>query len=495
MTDQQKTVSKDDADQLERFAQQNLEGTKLSEILTGIPPLLLRGVIYMSCAAVVLTFALLYFGKVYTIVTAAGKVVPEGNSILIQSLDGGVVREVSVKAGDRVVAGAPLLELDVTRSGLNVTSLTRKEQLLDTDLRLLRESESDVNRLLEAPDAWLRQREPTALASVISTAVQDVKRSWLTLQSSQKVDRVGFPEKKTHMLAEIELDKKKIELLQKDLKQTNDEIAAEEQSLERKRAKLEEFKKLALERGLYSRLEVEDEEERFRLAAQAVADHRKARNQKELDLSNERLRLARSDMDVRAEEQNTSKDFQLAETGYHDSLNALRTALGTLRQTASQKEADLTTTREELEAAHGQMAFSSIASPVAGTVTEIKVRNSGEIVAAGQAVAVIVPEGVPLVIDAEVPDHDIGFVRAGCPVHIKVKAFPFERFGILEGKVLKVFPNAGEGDKFAVKIGLNSVELHGGDEHVRIFPGLTVQVDVLTSRTRLLALLFGSAKR
>jgi membrane fusion protein, hemolysin D len=490
MSDQEsESVTKSDVEQLERFAQQKLEGTKLSEVLTAVPPLLLRGVIYMTAGAVVLTFILLYFGKVYAVVTATGKIVPEGESILIQSLDSGVVREVAVKTGDRVVAGAPLVKLDVTRSGLNVASLTRKQQVLTEDVRSLRGSEAEVNRLMVNPDAWLHGTEPRALAPVIAGAIHDLKRAWLAVDEARKTDRVGFPEKKTQMVNEIALAQQKIQLLQKDLKQTGEEIAAEEESLGRKRTKLEEFRRLALDRGLYSRIEVEEEEERFRLASQTVADRRKARDQKELELSNERLNIADMEMKVRSEELTTGKQFQLAVIAYGDALNALRSATETLKQSASQKEADLANTTEELHLARGQMAFSSIASPVAGTVTELKVRNSGEVVSAGQAIAVIVPEGVPLVVDAQVPNRDVGFVRVGSLARIKVDAFPFQRFGTLEGRVLKVFPNAGEGDKFSVKIGIDSPHLKVGDERVTMFPGLAVQADVLTSRQRLLSLL------
>jgi multidrug efflux pump subunit AcrA (membrane-fusion protein) len=481
-------VSAGDVEQLERFAERNIEGTKLAEVLTGVPPVFQRGVIYVAGGVVLLTFLLLYVGKVHVVVTATGKIVPEGESIMIQSLEKGVVREVPVQPGDRVLANAPLVRLDLSRSGLNVASLTRKEQILTEEVRMLRDSVRGVSQLLDAPE---RGVNPSAVfAPSISSAVHELARAAIAMREANSVQRVGFPEKKKQMAQEIELAKRKIELLEKNFKASGDEIAGEEASLARKKTKLDEFRRLATERGLYSKLEVEEEEERFRIADRNVRDLRRQRDERELELSNERLRLAELQMKFQTEQAESGKSTDLAAVGYREKLSSLRSSFEQLQQQLTKQEAELASTSEELQLARGQMQFSSISSPVAGTVTELKVRNAGEVVSEGQAVAVVVPEGVPLVIDAEIPNKDIGFVRPGTMARIKVDAFPFQRFGTVDGKVLKVFNNAGTGDKFAVRIALLQNTIRSGDETIRLFPGLTVHADILTRRQRLLAILF-----
>ena len=47
---------------------------------------------------------------------APAVIVPDGSRKAIQHLEGGIVRRILVRDGDRVTAGQPLVELDATRT-------------------------------------------------------------------------------------------------------------------------------------------------------------------------------------------------------------------------------------------------------------------------------------------------------------------------------------------------------------------------------------------
>ena len=66
----------------------------------------------------------------------------------------------------------------------------------------------------------------------------------------------------------------------------------------------------------------------------------------------------------------------------------------------------------------------------------------GQVVTTGQQLAVITPNGGKLQVEALVANLDIGFVKLGQPAVIKVDAFPFTRFGVLHGKVVKIASGA-----------------------------------------------------
>lgn len=48
---------------------------------------------------------------------------------------------------------------------------------------------------------------------------------------------------------------------------------------------------------------------------------------------------------------------------------------------------------------------------------------------------VIVPDGSTLVVDAMVMNRDAGFVREGQEVRVKLEAFPFTRYGVVQGRL------------------------------------------------------------
>lgn len=81
-------------------------------------------------------------------------------------------------------------------------------------------------------------------------------------------------------------------------------------------------------------------------------------------------------------------------------------------------------------------------SPIDGTVQNVGITTVGSVVTPAQTLVTIVPQGTPLVVEAMVSNADIGFVRPGQPVEIKLDAFPFEQYGTLHGTVAWVSPDA-----------------------------------------------------
>jgi HlyD family secretion protein len=70
----------------------------------------------------------------------------------------------------------------------------------------------------------------------------------------------------------------------------------------------------------------------------------------------------------------------------------------------------------------------------------------GAVVQPGTILLTLVPISEPLRAEVLVSNEDIGFVRAGQPVRLKLATYPFQRYGVVEGHVLTVAPDAGPGD-------------------------------------------------
>jgi hemolysin D len=70
------------------------------------------------------------------------------------------------------------------------------------------------------------------------------------------------------------------------------------------------------------------------------------------------------------------------------------------------------------------------------------VASFGTVIQPGQTVATVVPLHAPLTVDADVSSQDVGFIKVGQTVEIKVSAFPFEQYGMIPGIVTSISPTA-----------------------------------------------------
>ncbi|MEG4282382.1 HlyD family efflux transporter periplasmic adaptor subunit [Microcoleus sp. A006_D1] len=98
--------------------------------------------------------------------------------------------------------------------------------------------------------------------------------------------------------------------------------------------------------------------------------------------------------------------------------------------------------KKELNQIESKLENSAIRAPADGTILKLEVRNIGQTVQAGSAIAQIVPSDVPLVIKAKVTSQDIARIQIGQPVQIRISALPFPDYGTLKGTVSEIAPDA-----------------------------------------------------
>lgn len=152
---------------------------------------------------------------------------------------------------------------------------------------------------------------------------------------------------------------------------------------------------------------------------------------------------------------------------------------------------------------------SVLKSPVAGRVQQLEVNTLGEVVQTGQKLMVIVPDGTKLEIEAMLLNRDKGFVHEGQEARIKLEAFPFTRYGTLDGKVLTVSndailagqPQLASGARqetardaagplvFPVQIALDERSIRVEGQNVTLTPGMSVTAEVKTGDRRVLEFL------
>jgi hemolysin D len=104
----------------------------------------------------------------------------------------------------------------------------------------------------------------------------------------------------------------------------------------------------------------------------------------------------------------------------------------------SEKQKQATQLEASLQESTFKNARQTLTAPVDGYVHELFVHTVGGVVTPAEKIVSIVPVNTPLLIQSTVMNKDIGFVKAGMPVAIKVDTFDFQKYGTLNGVVTQV---------------------------------------------------------
>lgn len=150
---------------------------------------------------------------------------------------------------------------------------------------------------------------------------------------------------------------------------------------------------------------------------------------------------------------------------------------------------DLTQTEEQLTKLKDRLDRVVVTSPIDGVVQDLRFRTIGGVVPAGATLMNIVPVDGKLQAEIRVAPTDIGFVKKGQDVRLKIGTFDFMRYGTIAGQVEMVAPYSAidekQGSYFKVIVSLPQNYV-GNDRSKVIDPGMTVQADIITDRQSVL---------
>jgi len=370
------------------------------------------------------------------VAVAQGRIIPSGHTKLIQPLEIGSVRAIHVSEGQAVDRGSVLIELD------SQATVADQRRVADE----LAATESEIARLSQLSNR-LESGQPSAATPASPTLDAPQRRllqaQWLEYQSRLQT----LNDEKTRHQAEYHsllLQIKKLEAILP--------------LLARRAGKME---KLADQRYLSEEQYLEMEQRRLETEHDLAA-----------------LRMRRQESRARIAE-STSKSDQLQR----------ETVSRTLLQ-LEQAGKRLAVLRQELKKATARSEAQTLRSPVSGVVQQLAVHTVGGIVTPAQQLMVIVPAGERLEVEALVANRDIGFIREGQQAEIKIDAFPFTRYGIVEAKLTDISNDAISDEnrgllyKARALMARDSIDIDG--RRVKLSPGMSVALEVKTGERRLI---------
>jgi HlyD family secretion protein len=152
--------------------------------------------------------------------------------------------------------------------------------------------------------------------------------------------------------------------------------------------------------------------------------------------------------------------------------------------------------REQLQKADRRSKLVTLTAPVEGVVLEIAKLSPGSIVREAETFFTLVPLNAPLEAEVHIDSLDVGYIRVGGVVHVKVDAFPFQRHGTLEATVRTISEDAFRRDSAAkngadayymARIALDATELKGMKEGARLLPGMTLTAEIVVGHRTILS--------
>jgi hemolysin D len=134
--------------------------------------------------------------------------------------------------------------------------------------------------------------------------------------------------------------------------------------------------------------------------------------------------------------------------------------------------------------------YQKLISPVNGTVHGLSSYTIGGILKPAETAITIVPEGTKFMAEVLILNKDIGYVKQKQEVEVKVEAFPFQKFGTINGKIETISPDANQDEKMGyvykalVSLETNYFMLDGRSR--LISPGMTLTAEIKTGKRRII---------
>ncbi len=395
-------------------------------------------VVVFLCGGLLLASVLL---SISGAVVATGAVSVDGQYKAVQHLEGGIVRKIFVRNGDRVAAGQELAQIDAAQVRANyAATAARVAELAIQEARLI--AERDLKDRFEAP------------GSLTVTDGDNAK----VLAAQQTL----FEARRRAYLGQKTLYGERITQAESELTSTTAQLKARAKERQINEVEYGKLKPLFAQ-GYVSQPRMSGiERELARLGGEIGA--------LEANMNKTRAAIAES----KARLQQIDKDFVERAA---DDLQKVQASLA--EQTESEKSlAD-------------RVNRTAIRAPVAGLVHALALTTEGGVLQPGATLMQIVPEGREFVVDGKIAPRDIDSVHVGQIAHVRFSAFDAHTTPRLDGVVRKVSAAELTDDQghayFTVEIEIPPAELDKLTRKQHLLPGMPAEVYLQTGDRSILS--------
>jgi HlyD family secretion protein len=450
------------------------------EFLDNLPQVWTRGLLYFLVVFVSIFLPWAMLSKVDETGTAKGRLEPKGNTIRLDAAVAGTVAEIRVKEGEVVKAGQILLLL---QSDLVNTELHQAQEKLNGQLNQLSQLNLLNNQLLLTLATQRQQNQAQELAkqAQIDQARQTINalRNSYELQKEEKLAQVN---QARQTLAYNQNAKKFME--------TRLELAQRE---------VERYQK-AWQEGVVGEVNLVERQDAFQERKNAYEQAKSDIEQAKLSLVEKNTIYERNIKQLKADIEQAKLRLKEQERSYQSLIQTGKLAILKTEEQLKNQEREITTLKAEvfqnksqIQALKFQLRQRVLVSPVNGTVFHLPIQGVGSVAQIGTRLVEIAPNSSPLIIRAKMPTTESGSLQKGLPVKLKFDAYPFQDYGVIEGKLIEISPTTSEietpNEKVAtynLEISLNQNCMSTANKCIPLRPGDTATAEVIVRQRRII---------
>lgn len=395
-----------------------------------------RFVLYALLALVGVMLVWAAVGRLDIVAVAPGKLVPQSFLKVVQPSEPGIVREILVKEGDEVTPDQVLMRMDAHLSDADSRALLNEVKLKRLQVRRIDAELGGTVMARRADDA------PALFTQV--EAQHHARRQ--AYHDALDAERAVWAKAHQDLKGAIEVEAK--------LNRTAPIYREQERAWEQ----------LAKE-GFAGRL--------------MVLDKQRSRIENEQDLRTQQFSIASLKAII---EQSQKRSAQIT-SNYRQQLQNERV----------EAEAHLHKLEQEWDKQRHRNALLELKAPQAGIVKDLATHTQGTVVAPGTVLLTLVPHNEPLLAEVWINNVDSGFVEVNQKVKVKLEAYPFQKYGMLDGMVRHVTydatdkatdasaerkPDANAGLSYRALVALNAPQLEADGLLYKLTPGMQVAAEI-----------------
>ncbi|MFM7366128.1 MAG: HlyD family efflux transporter periplasmic adaptor subunit [Cuspidothrix sp.] len=464
----------------ERFAKPEEQlSYQLGKAVQELPPLytrLLAGTISMVILG---TISWAHFSEIDEVATAPGELIASTQVRPVTALGNGSILAVKVKEGDRVTKDQILIQRDPNFQQTDVNRLTKSSKLIEDDLQRLQaerlgekiagtrlQDELLNSRLL---DYKAKQAAATAEAKRQESILKQAKVRLSRLQENLANAKITF----------INVEKN-LENAKKMRSTLNDNLSIAQQR--------EENLRTLIQPGALPRVDYLESKERLNRANTDMIRNADEITKNQNNLTEAKDRITSLEKDIAGQFQEISQAEQAYQTAKNQIIRLTSERQSEILTQINKRKEELTNVAGQLEQAKQQKDGETIKAPFTGTIYKIKATKGP--VQSGEELLSILPAGEEMLLEVKVLNRDIGFINQGMKAKVKIATFPFQEFGVVDGEVVQISPNAiidkELGLVFPTRIKLSKHSLNVRGQEVEFSPGMVANAEIVTRQKSVL---------
>ena len=372
------------------------------------------------------------------VVTAQGRLASPLPNVVVQPLETAIVQTVDVRIGQVVKKGDRLATLDATFAQADEAQLKIRLESLETQIQGL---EAELSGALE------KGKSPENADQLLQANLLAERRA------NYRAQQERLSENMAKLRAALQTSRKDQQMVQSRLRSVKEIEAMQEKMVAQKYA------------APLQLLEAQQRSKEVERELEQTSSH-------EQELKREYAALEAEKLGFEKNWRQKAMEEMLSVTRERDAL------------------------LQQIQKADKRNQMITLVAPVDAVVLDIAKLSPGSIVQGAETFFTLVPINTKLEAEVQINSMDVGYIKVGDKVHLKLDAFPFQRHGTLDGSIRTISEDAFRRDAtnkgaldayYLSRITLDGTTLRNMIESARLLPGMTLNAEVVVGHRTIIS--------